>query len=93
VRQKDANCYSALADLGTQDHIHLLIERHPTIAEAQLAETLKTIISRAIRKEFREFLKPDDWKPVFGKRGYCAVSSGGASLRCPQQVHRTTGIQ
>ncbi len=33
------------ADLGTQDHIHLLIERHPTVAEAQLAETLKTITS------------------------------------------------
>ncbi len=68
------------ADLGTQDHIHLLIERHPTVAEAQLAETLKTITSREIRKEFKEFLKPYYWKPVFWKRGYCAVSSGGASL-------------
>ena len=68
------------ADLGTKDHIHLLIERHPTVAEAQLAETLKTITSREIRKEFREFLKPYYWKPVFWKRGYCAVSSGGASL-------------
>ena len=66
------------ADLGTQDHIHLLIERHPTVAEAQLAETLKTITSREIRKEFKEFLKPYYWKPVFWKRGYCAVSSGGA---------------
>jgi len=68
------------ADLGTHDHIHLLIERHPTVAEAQLAETLKTITSREIRKEFRESLKPYYWKPVFWKRGYCAVSSGGASL-------------
>jgi putative transposase len=46
------------ADLGTKDHIHLLIERYPTVAEAELAETLKTITSREIRKEFREFLKP-----------------------------------
>lgn len=68
------------ADLGTQDHIHLLIERHPTVAEAELAETLKTITSREIRKEFREFLKPYYWKKVFWKRGYCAVSAGGASL-------------
>lgn len=68
------------ADLGTQDHIHLLIERHPTVAESQLAETLKTITSREIRKEFKEFLKPYYWKPVFWKRGYCAISSGGVSL-------------
>jgi REP element-mobilizing transposase RayT len=25
-------------------------------------------------------LKPYYWKPVFWKRGYCAVSGGGASL-------------
>lgn len=68
------------ADLGTKDHIHLLIERHPTIAEAKLAEILKTITSREIRKEFKDFLKPYYWKPVFWKRGYCTVSSGGASL-------------
>ncbi|MEP1062139.1 IS200/IS605 family transposase [Stenomitos frigidus AS-A4] len=68
------------ADLGTKDHIHLLIERHPTIAEAKLAEILKTITSREIRKEFKDFLKPYYWKPFFWKRGYCAVSSGGASL-------------
>jgi len=68
------------ADLGAKDHIHLLIERHPMVAESELAETLKTITSREIRKEFREFLKPYYWKPVFWKRGYCAVSSGGTSL-------------
>lgn len=68
------------ADFGKQDHIHLLIERHPTVAEADLAETLKTITSREIRREFAEFLAPYYWKRVFWKRGYCAVSAGGASL-------------
>ncbi|MDX2097893.1 MAG: IS200/IS605 family transposase, partial [Leptolyngbyaceae cyanobacterium bins.59] len=79
------------ADLGTKDHIHLLIERHPTVAESALAETLKTITSREIRKEFREFLKPYYWKPVFWKRGYCAVSSGGASLDILKQYIENQG--
>jgi putative transposase len=79
------------ADLGVKDHIHLLIERHPTVAEAELAETLKTITSREIRKEFKELLRPYYWKPVFWKRGYCAVSSGGASLEVLRQYIENQG--
>lgn len=81
------------ADLGTQDHIHLLIERHPTVAEAKLAEILKTITSREIRKEFKDWLKPYYWKPVFWKRGYCAVSSGGASLAVLKQYIENQGYE
>lgn len=67
-------------DLGKRDHIHLLIDKHPNISESELAMALKTITSREIRKEFAEYLKQFYWKPVFWKRGYCAVSAGGASL-------------
>lgn len=72
-----ANCQT---DLGKPDHIHLLIDKHPSISESQLAMALKTITSREIRKEFAEYLQPYYWEPVFWKRGYCAVSAGGASL-------------
>lgn len=68
------------ADLGTKDHIHLLIDMAPDISVSRLVNTLKTITSREIRKEFASYLKPYYWKPVFWKRGYCSVSAGGASL-------------
>jgi putative transposase len=58
----------------------LLVELAPDIALSKLVNILKTITSREIRKEYREFLKSYYWKPVFWKRGYGFVSSGGTSL-------------
>ncbi|MCH9054535.1 IS200/IS605 family transposase [Synechococcus sp. PCC 6716] len=68
------------ADLGTKDHIYLLVEMPPKLASSDLVNILKTITSREIRKEFRAFLNPYYWKPFFWKRGYGFVSAGGASL-------------
>lgn len=75
-------CYliEAKADLKLKDHIHLLIDMAPDVAPSRLSNTLKTVTSREIRKRYAEELKPYYGKPVFWKRGYCAVSGGGASL-------------
>lgn len=75
-------CYllEAKADKKLKDHIHLLVDMAPNVATSKLANTMKTVTSREIRKRFAEELKPYYWKPVFWKRGYCAVSGGGASL-------------
>jgi putative transposase len=70
----------AKADLGGKDHIHLLIDLAPDVSISVLCNTLKTVTSREIRKRFEDELKPLYRKPVFWKRGYCAVSAGGASL-------------
>lgn len=70
----------AKADLGAKDHIHLLIEFAPDISISKLCNVLKTVTSREIRKRYAQQLQPYYWKPVFWKRGYCAVSSGGATL-------------
>jgi putative transposase len=70
----------AKADLGENDHIHLLIDLAPDVSISKLCNTLKTVTSREIRKRFAVELKPYYWTPVFWKRGYCAVSAGGASL-------------
>lgn len=58
----------------------MLIDLAPDVAISTLASTMKTVTSREIRKRFAEELKPFYWKPVFWKRGYCAVSGGGAPL-------------
>ncbi|MEB3277930.1 MAG: IS200/IS605 family transposase [Lyngbya sp.] len=79
------------ADLGKQDHIHLLVDMAPDIAVSRLVNTLKTITSREIRKEFAQYLKPYYWKPVFWKRGYCSASVGGATLSVLKQYIEEQG--
>ncbi len=65
---------------GIKDHIHLLVDLAPDVSISKLANTMKTVTSREIRKRYEEKLKPYYWKPVFWKRGYCAVSGGGATI-------------
>lgn len=79
------------ADLGEKDHIHLLVDMAPDVAISRLVNTLKTISSREIRKEFAEHLRPFYWKPVFWKRGYSVVSAGGASLAALKQYIEEQG--
>ena len=79
-KTQDCELLECKADLGTNDHIHLLVDLAPKIALSKLVNTLKTITSREIRKEFAEELKPYYWKPVFWKQGFGYTSAGGASL-------------
>lgn len=65
---------------GESDHVHLLIDISPDIAPSRLVNTLKTISSRMIRKEFAEHINKFYWKPVFWTGAYCVLSAGGASL-------------
>lgn len=65
---------------GEQDHIHILIEAHPSMDLSKIVNNLKTVTSRMIRKEHGAYLSKFYWKPYFWKRGYCVVSTGGASL-------------
>lgn len=75
------NQKSELIELGGEsDHVHLLIDISPDIAPSRLVNTLKTISSRMIRKEFAEHINKFYWKPVFWTGAYCVISAGGAPL-------------
>lgn len=65
---------------GEEDHVHLLVDISPDIPPSKLVNTLKTISSRMIRKEFAEHINRFYWKPVFWTGAYCVISAGGASL-------------
>ena len=78
--KNDCILEEAKADLGSNDHIHLLIDLAPKVSLSKLCNVLKTVTSREVRKHYAEELKPYYWKPVFWKRGFSAVSAGGASL-------------
>lgn len=65
---------------GEADHIHLLISAPPQICLSNVINSLKTITSRLVRKQFAEELKPYYWKPYFWSRSYLILTSGGAPI-------------
>jgi len=65
---------------GEADHVHMLIDFNPKAQISALANNLKTVSSRLIRKEFPEHCAKYFYKPVFCQIGYCVVSTGGASI-------------
>lgn len=76
---------------GEADHVHLLVETHPGIAPSRLVNTLKTISSREIRREFAADLAKYYWKPVLWHRAYCVLSAGGAPLEILKQYIQQQG--
>lgn len=88
-------CENASCELiefnGEADHVHLLIDAHPNIQPSRLVNTLKTISSREIRKEFSEDLAQFYQKPVLWHRAYCIISAGGAPLRVLKQYIEQQG--
>lgn len=70
-----------LAEFGGEaDHIHLLLDMHPNIMPSRFINSLKTVTSRLLRKEFSEHLSKFYWKPVLWTRAYCLITAGGAPI-------------
>ena len=81
-----------LLEFGSEaEHIHLLTSAHPSLELSKLINNLKTVTSRAIRKEYEEHLKPFYWKPVLWTRAYYIASSGGAPLEVIRQYIENQG--
>ncbi len=75
-----------LTEFGAEsDHVHLLIEAHPSLDLSRLIGNLKAVSARHIRKEFTEHLAPFFWKPYFWARSYAVTSTGGANLETVKQ--------
>lgn len=90
-QKNDCILEDAKADLGKSDHIHLLIDFAPKMSVSKLVNTMKTVTSRELRKHYAEELRPYYWKPVFWKRGFSAVSAGGAPLAVLKQYIEEQG--
>mgnify|MGYP002280121733 CR=1 FL=1 len=90
-QKNDCILEDAKADLGANDHIHLLIDLAPKVSVSRLCNTIKTVTSREIRKRYAEELKPYYSKPVFWKRGFSAISCGGAPLSVLKQYIENQG--
>lgn len=65
---------------GEEDHIHLLLDMHPSLMISKFVGNLKTITSRYTRKKYVSHLSKYYWKPVLWSRAYCIISAGGSPL-------------
>ena len=66
---------------GESDHVHAMISLHPSIAPAQVINTLKTVTSRLSKKQFGTHLKQYYWGTnALWSRSYCLLSVGGATI-------------
>ncbi len=65
---------------GEADHVHLLLDMHPNIMPSKFINSLKTVTSRLMRKEYQQHLSKFYAKPVLWTRAYCLISAGGAPL-------------
>jgi len=65
---------------GETDHVHLLLDMHPNIQPSRFINSLKTVTSRLLRKEFGVELSRVYRKPGLWTRAYCLITAGGAPL-------------
>ncbi|MGB4497751.1 MAG: IS200/IS605 family transposase, partial [Methylococcaceae bacterium] len=65
---------------GEEDHVHLLIDAHPSMDLSKFINSIKTVSSRLIRKEFKTHIDKFYSKPFFWTRAYCLLTTGGAPL-------------
>lgn len=77
---------------GEPDHVHLLIEAHPSMKLSDFVNNLKTVSSRLIRKQYKNHVEKFYRKPVFWHRSYCIVSTGGAPLELIKKYIEQQGI-
>lgn len=70
---------------GESDHAHMLIELIPAVHPVRLVNSLKTVSSRLLRKEYASHFNRYYSKPVLWSPSYCLITCGGAPLAIIQQ--------
>jgi putative transposase len=63
---------------GEADHVHTLLETHPSVDLSKLVNNIKTVTSRRLRSEYSEHLSKFYWgtKPQFWSSSYAIISVG-----------------
>lgn len=75
--------YGQLVEMkGEADHIHLLLDLNPKVAPSVVANSLKTVTSRLLRRDFGEHLDKVYRKPVLWSRSYFVASCGTSTSLC-----------
>jgi REP-associated tyrosine transposase len=69
---------------GEPDHIHILLSAPPEFNLCRLINSLKTVTSRLLKKEFPD-IREKLWKEKFWTASYLVVTAGGAPLEVIQK--------
>jgi len=62
------------------DHIHILFSSKPSLAPSRFINSLKSVTSRRLRKEFPAVMKKHLWGRVFWSPSYFLASTGQVTL-------------
>ena len=65
---------------GESDHIHFLISLNPQCCLSDIINSLKTQLSRTLRREFKEEIDKVYYKDVFWSDSYFISTTSGANL-------------
>lgn len=72
------------------DHIHILFKAHPKTELSKFINAYKSASSRIIKKEFPE-VKKQLWKEHFWSKGFCLITTGGATLEVVKKYIENQG--
>jgi REP-associated tyrosine transposase len=75
---------------GEPDHIHILLSAPPEFNLCRLINSLKTVTSRLLKKEFPD-IRNKLWKGKFWTASYFVVTAGGAPLEVIQKYIEEQG--
>jgi putative transposase len=62
------------------DHIHILFSSRPAVAVSRFINSLKSVSSRILRKEFPVVMKKNLWGGAFWSPSYFLASTGQVTL-------------
>jgi putative transposase len=78
---------------GEEDHIHALIDIHPSLNISGLINNLKSATSKKTRNRFKEHISKFYWKPYLWNRAYYVGSVGSVSLETIQKYIEKQGTK
>ncbi len=77
---------------GESDHCHLLFRYYPQLQLSKFVNSLKTVTSRLIRKEFAENLPYSyERRHVFWNESYFIASCGGVTVEVLKKYVQSQG--
>ena len=63
-----------------KDHIHILFSSRPSVAPSRFVNSLKSVTSRRLRKEFPKIVKKELWGDKFWSLSYFIATTGQVKL-------------
>ena len=74
-----------------KDHIHILFSARPTIMLSRFVNSLKSVTSRKLRREFPEVIKRELWGGKFWSPSYFIATTGQVKLEDVKKYVQSQG--